>query len=767
MDICLMLFPDREKTLSRILFFLKILAIYLLAIELNLFYLFGYSPSFSELRKPDISIASEIYTNDGKLLGRYFNENRTPVSFDQLPPVLIDALVATEDTRFYKHQGIDILSVFTSAWSTFRGDKRGASTITQQLAKNLFKTRKKQSQGLLRYIPGLRTVIYKSKEWITAFKLEVIHSKEDILAMYLNTVSFGNNAFGIKTAARKYFNKEPRDLNTQESALLVGMLKATSLYNPISHPDKAAERRNVVLSQMLKYEKLEQGEYDSLSKLPLKLRITDENLLDPQDSYIPAAAAGFLKEWCRQNNLDIYSDGLKIYTSIDSKLQTYAEQAMNQHMRSLQKRFYFHWENKNPWILENGEEIPGFIENLAKRLPVYKSLNKRFKAHPDSVRIALNKPKRMKVFTWKGDQDTTFSTMDSLRYYVKILRSGMITIDPFSGHIKTWVGGINFNYFKYDHVKQAKRQPGSTFKPFVYLAAIDMGYSPCDQFVDQPVYIPYEENGEKKTWAPRNSDGVFTWNSMSLRWAMAKSCNSVTAQLTDSIGPENVVKYARMLGISSKLEAVPSIGLGPHDVSLYDMVRAYGVFLNKGILTEPLLVTKITDRDGNILAEFTPTRKRVLSEETAFLMIHMFKGGIEEPGGTSQALWEYDLFDNKNEIGGKTGTSSNHSDGWYIGLTKDLVTGVWVGAEERSVHFRTSSLGEGSKTALPIYGKFMEKVYKDPSTGITQGKFPKPEKKIERKYYCPTKVIRVLPDSLSGDSLQPLPVITDSISTAL
>ena len=419
-------------------------------------------------------------------------------------------------------------------------------------------------------------------------------------------------------------------------------------------------------------------------------------------------------------------------------MQKHGEEAMQDWMKTLQKRFRNTWQNEAPWRDENGVEIPNFLNTLAKRLPLYNTLQDKYGEQTDSIEAKLNEKKRMKVFTWKGEKDTTFSTYDSLAYYASILQSGLMTLDPFTGHIKTWVGGINYKYFKYDHINQAKRQAGSTFKPFVYLAAIDNGYSPCDKFTDKAITINYKEDGEEKSWSPKNSDWNFSGKEMSLRWAMGKSCNSITAQLTQAIGWDKVVEYAKKLGIESPLKSVPSVGLGSNDVTLYEMIRAYGVFLNTGVKTEPILVTKINDQDGKLLAEFKAKQERVISEETAWLMIHMFKGGMEEPGGTSQALWEYDIWSKGNEIGGKTGTTSNHSDGWYIGITKDLVTGVWVGADERSIHFKTSDYGEGSKTALPIYGKFMERLYHDPKSGITYGRFPKPTVKITKDYNCPT-----------------------------
>ncbi len=718
---------------------IRVIAIYFIAMELNFLWLFGYSPTINELKNPPYAIASEVYSSDSVLIGRYFKENRIPVVYDSIAPIVFKALVATEDVRFYQHHGIDFYSIGSSIWSTANGDKRGASTITQQLAKNLFRTRSRTSQGLIRFIPGIKTIVYKTKEWITALKLEYLYDKKDILEMYLNTVSFGNNSFGIKVAAKKYFNKLPLDLNTEEAALLVGMLKATSTYNPITKQEKALERRNIVLAQMAKDGVISERKYNQIVKHPIKLSLSEDDEKDKtKDSYLRTAVANYLEKWCDDNGFDLYADGLKIYTTIDSRMQKHGEEAMQDWMKTLQKRFRNTWQNEAPWRDENGVEIPNFLNTLAKRLPLYNTLQDKYGEQTDSIEAKLNEKKRMKVFTWKGEKDTTFSTYDSLAYYASILQSGLMTLDPFTGHIKTWVGGINYKYFKYDHINQAKRQAGSTFKPFVYLAAIDNGYSPCDKFTDKAITINYKEDGEEKSWSPKNSDWNFSGKEMSLRWAMGKSCNSVTAQLTQAIGWDKVVAYAKKLGIESPLKSVPSVGLGSNDVTLYEMIRAYGVFLNTGLKTEPILVTKINDQDGKLLAEFKAKQERVISEETAWLMIHMFKGGMEEPGGTSQALWEYDIWSKGNEIGGKTGTTSNHSDGWYIGISKDLVTGVWVGADERSIHFKTSDYGEGSKTALPIYGKFMERLYHDPKSGITYGRFPKPTVKITKDYNCPT-----------------------------
>lgn len=703
-----------------------------------------------------MNLVSELYTADGKLIGTYYKENRKPVEYDSISPAVIDALVATEDVRFYKHSGVDFRSLISSMVSTASGDRRGASTITQQLAKNLYSTRNRKSEGLIKYIPGVRTIIYKLKEWVTAFKLEHYYTKEEILTLYLNTVPFGNNTFGIKTASKRYFNKAVNKLQVEESALLVGMLKATTTYNPIRNSEKSVERRNTVLSQMEKYEYLSPEEFKKYSQRPLKLNPGSLDEGSDGGSYLRSAVSKYLEKWSEDNGYDLYTDGLKIYTTIDSRMQRYAEEAVNSQMKSLQRRFENIWGNENPWRTSDGKEIVDFPQKAAQRLPYYDFLKKKYNNNPDSINYYLNKPKKMKVFNWSGEKEVVFSTVDSIKYYAKILNTGMMTFDPFNGHIKVWVGGIDHNYFKYDHVNQSKRQAGSTFKPFAYLAALEAGMSPCDKYVDKPVRIPYQNEGKTEYWEPKNASYSFTGQEMSLRAAMGKSVNSITAQVTEDVGAQNVVKYAHQCGIESDLKAVPSVSLGPNDVSVFEMVRAYGTFLNKGIKSEPILVEKITDHNGKVIEEFESKQKRSLSEEIAWLMLYMLRGGMEEPGGTSQALWEWDLWKNNNQIGGKTGTSSDYVDGWYMGVTRDLVTGVWVGCDERSVHFKSSETGEGSRTALPIFGKFMEKVYKDPSLGLKPGPFPKPGVSITRKYDCPTpryEVDTVSIDTVYSDSL--------------
>lgn len=737
----------KNRYLRYFIIFIYLVVIFFCALQINFLWLFGYSPTYADIKKPSQRVGSELYTSDGKLIGRYFKENRTPVNFNEISKNVVNALIATEDIRFYNHSGIDVQALGRAVVGF--GKEGGASTITQQLAKNLYRTRYNKSSGITKNIPGIRSIIPKFKEWMTALKLEANYSKDEILTMYLNTVAFGNNTYGIKTASRIYFNKQAIELNVPQAALLVGMLKATTSYNPIKNPEKSLARRNVVLSQMNKYNYLTNDEFAIYKAKPIAIEIGNEDETNENDSYLRTAVDKYLEQWCEDNNYNLYEDGLKIYTTIDSKLQTYAEEAVKDQMRILQRRFYSVWGNEDPWEDSEGKKVD-YPERAKKTLPIYGLLQKKFPNQPDSVEAYFNKKKRMKVFSYKGDVDTLFSTMDSIRYYGKILNTGMMTLEPKSGKIKVWVGGIDYKFFKYDHVNQAKRQAGSTFKPFAYLAALESGMSPCDKITDRPVRIPYQDKGQTKYWEPKNADWNFSYQDMSLRLAMGRSVNTVTAQITEKVGAENVVKWAKACGIESPLQAVPSIGLGPSDVSVYEMVKSYGTFLNEGNKIDPILVEKIADQNDNIIEEFAPKFKRAISEEIAWLMLYMFRGSMEEPRGTSQALWEWDLFKKNNQIGGKTGTSSDYVDAWYMGITKDLVTGVWVGCDERTAHFKNGEQGEGSRTALPIFAKFMEKVYKDPNSGYTFGPFPKPTVKITRTYICPSP--RPQRDTVTVDS---------------
>ena len=731
--------PRYKKLLLRTLHIFLILFVFLVLVDMNFLWMFGKSPKLSQINDPKQKTASELYAADGKMIGKYFDENRTPVKFNEVSPVLIKTLINTEDVRFYEHHGIDLRATFSILWYMAKGEKRGGSTITQQLVKNLFKTRNNYSRGLLGHIPGVKTLIYKSKEWITALKIELFYSKDEILTMYFNTVDFGSNAYGIKTAARTFFNIKPSQLNIEQSALLVGILKAPTYYSPISHTDRALERRNIVLGQLLKYKVISQPEFDSISKIPITLNYSVENNYDGKAPYFREAVSSYLKSWLKEKELNLYDDGLKIYTTLDLGMQQYAEEAMDEHMKRLQKRFFQHWEGENPWRKENGEEIPDFVDKIVVKTDHYKNLIKLFPNQKDSVDYYSNQARKMRVYTYKGDRDTLLSTIDSIKYYNSLLHAGFVTMDPVNGYVKTYIGGINFNSFKFDHVIKSKRQPGSTFKAFVYTAAIESGYAPCDKLNDVPVTYKYTEKGIPKSWSPSNADWKFTGSSVTLKYAFAKSINSIAVQLTQEMGWKKVIEYAHKLGIKTKLADVPSVCLGSSDVSLFELITAYCPLINEGYKIEPILVTKVTDRKGKILYEMQPKKERVITEETAFLMCQMLQGGLHEPGGTTQALFEYDLFaDNKTDFGGKTGTSSNHSDGWFLGVTPNLISASWVGADNRSVHFRTSELGEGCKTALPIYGLFMEKLLKDPKYASYKKKFDKPKIKITKNYSCHT-----------------------------
>ena len=750
--------PLHIRILVRSLIVLLCFLLYIVAVDLNLFWLFGKSPNISDLNDPNYEITSELYSSDGKLIGKYFDVNRTPVEYKQISPMLINALISTEDTRFYKHHGIDIKSSFSVFWYMAKGKKRGGSTITQQLVKNLYKTRSNYSRGLLSYIPVVRTIIYKTKELTNAFKIEMFYSKEEILTMYFNTVDFGSNSFGVHTAARTFFNTSPDSLTINQSATLVGMLKAPTTYSPILHPQKSKDRRNVVLSLMLKNGVITQYQYDELIQKELEVNYTPESNNEGA-TYFRDAVSRYLQDWLKENGYDLYRDGLKIYTTVDSRMQQYAEEAAIFQMKMLQRSFDNLKRGKVPWSDEHGNEMPDFINTVLQQEPYYKSLQKRCNNNKDSIDFYLNKKHRMKVFTYNGERDTTFSHVDSIVYYNRFLHSALVSMDPSNGQIKCWVGDINYAYFKYDHVDQARRQPGSTFKTFVYTAAMDQGYGPCDKMSDIPVSINYKEKGVDKTWSPSNVACTFTGETISLKYAFAHSINSVAVQLTKIVGWQKVMEYAYKMGIKTKLEDVPSVAIGSSDVSLYELVNSYCPIVNGGYRVEPMLVTRIEDKDGNVLAEFKPKVERVLSEETAFLMTQMLRGGMTEPGATTQALFSFDMFHSKIEFGGKTGTSQNLSDGWFVGVTPKLIGGAWVGGEFRCVHFHSNHQGEGCKTALPVYGKFMEKVLKDPAFDYLKVPFPKPTVKITKNYSCQTYRPKV--DTLKVDSLAVSPAVVE------
>jgi penicillin-binding protein 1A len=581
-------------------------------------------------------------------------------------------------------------------------------------------------------------LIIKTKEWIVATQLEKSYTKNEILTLYLNTSEFGSNAYGIKTASETFFNKKPSDLAVQEAAVLVGLFKAPTYYSPVYNPDNSLRRRNTVLYQMMKNDHLTQVEFDSLSSLPIALDYSVANQNKGLATYFREIAKSDLIQWTKENlksdgtAYDLYGDGLKIYTTIDSRMQRYAEEAVDDHMRSLQKAFYNEMGKRDPWVDGDNRIIENFIEDAVRRTEAYRLLKIRFGNDTDSINLKLNEKKRMNVFSWElGEIDTLMSTMDSLRYYKKFLQTGFMSMDPLTGKIKAWVGGLDHKYFKFDHVKRGKRQPGSTFKPFVYAAAIENGYSPCYSVIDQPVevYIPGQP-----AWSPANADGKFTYERMTIRKAMAQSVNSITAYMMKKLSPKIIVETARRLGITSDLEEVPSLALGVNDVSIFEMVGAFGTFVNKGEHTTPFYIDRIEDKNGNVIQQFTAKKRPAMSEEHAYLMTYMLRGGFEEGGGTSQGV-PYSLREG-NELGGKTGTTQNASDGWYMGISKDLVSGTWVGGDDRAIHFRSWIAGQGGRTARPIWVKFMEKVYADASLGYTKGAFPRPERPLSIEINC-------------------------------
>jgi penicillin-binding protein 1A len=732
--------PFTQKVLRRGLGVFLILVSAVIAIDCNFLWLFGKSPSITQIIHPQPAIASEVYSEDGVLLGKYFYENRVPVHFSQISPMLIKTLVATEDERFYKHLGIDLIGGIAALGDIIHGDPRGASTITQQLVKNLYKTRTRSQLGFAGHIPFLRTFVAKLKEMIIAVKIEILFDKNDIVTLYLNTVDFGNNTFGIKTAAKTYFDTSPLDLKAEQCALLVGVLKATTTYNPLRNRKRALERRNVVLGIMKNHQIITDAHFETLKKLPLKLKWSPEKVNNGSAFYFRQALVDHLKPWMKKNKLDLYSDGLKIHTSVNSKMQMYAENAVKQNMKRLQQVFNEHWAGQHPWVDDKYREIPGFVDMIMSQSWEYKKLKDVYGSNPDSLEYYLTRKEKRSLFSWKGSFDSTISLRGMIQYNLRFLHAGFVALDPQTGLVKSWVGGIDFTHFMFDNVYQSRRQPGSTFKAFVYTAAIDNGFSPCDSITDRPVVIQYKENGEKKNWAPHNADWVFSQEKVTLKYAFARSLNSVSVQLTEKLGWKKVIEYARKMGIASTLDTVPSICLGVSDVSLLELVSAYCPIANGGSRVTPLLVTKIEDRRGKVLATFKPHNEKCLDPVTTFLMQQLFLGTMTEPGGTTQALYSYDLFRYKTDIGGKTGTSSNHSDGWFVGITPNLVGGAWVGGEHRCIHFKTSALGEGCKTALPIFGSFFEKVLVDTSLRYIRGRFVKPDVPITREYKCTTPV---------------------------
>lgn len=703
-------------------------------VRVDAFGLFGGLPSLEDLEKPDSRLSSELFSADGVSLGKYYRDNRTPVSYDELSPELINTLLVTEDIRFKQHSGIDLrglLRAFTGAITfSFKG---GGSTITMQLAENLYRTNS-ENQGKLYSNYRIGQIITKLKEFVISAQLERMYTKEEILAMYLNTVEYGSNSHGIKVAAKTFFNKLPSQLNYKESATLIGSINAPTRYNPVYNPENAIAKRSELLYNLYKYEIINREQYDTLRVSDLGLNYKVDNQNQGLATYFRTVVKNYLVRWCKNNGYDLFDDGLKIYTTIDSRLQEYAEQAVAEHMDTLQQVFIGHLDGRKPWIDDEGRVMENFIETATKQLPYYRDLVDKFGVDSDSVDFYLNRKKKMTVFSWEGDVDTVMSTIDSLEYFKHFLHAGFMAMDPNNGHIKAWVGGIDHKYFKFDHVIQGRRQPGSTIKPIVYTAAIDNSYSPCFPVVD--VAFTFRLPGQDPpTWTPDNSNGVFSGEKMTLRKAMANSVNSITAWLINELSPRTVVEYAQRLGITSPLDPVPSLALGGGgEVSVYEMVGAYSTFVNKGVHTKPYYISRIEDSNGNVIKQFVPQTREAINEETAYLMLHMLKGTTEEEGGTARGL-EWSLKYG-NDIGAKTGTTQNANDGWFIGVTKDLAAGAWVGGDEPPIHFRSWVLGQGARTALPIWERFMLKVYNDPALPYEKGPFDPPRVPLSVELDC-------------------------------
>ncbi len=695
---------------------------------------FGYMPSFEELENPERSLASEVYSEDGYLLGTYYIENRSDIHYNNLPPHLVNALVATEDIRFRNHAGVDVKALGRVAYGLVSGNHAGGgSTLTQQLAKNLF------PRGNLN---KWQLILRKLKEWVTATKLERNYSKEEIMAMYLNTVSYGHHAFGIKSAARTFFNKTVDSLNLQESALLVGVVNAPTWYSPIRNPERAFDRRNLVLAQMQKYDYISDAVYDSVSAMPI-----DMSAFNVQDHtagmarYFREYLRAEMKNWCEHHYrpdgtpYNLYRDGLRIYTTIDSRMQKYAEEAVAEHLgQTLQPSFYKHWEGYTwaPFVFERkviDEEIEKLLNQSMRRSERYRKM-KAAEIPADSIELAFNTPYEMSVFSWEGPIDTLMSPMDSIRYYKHILQAGLLSMEPGTGAVKAYVGGIDYLYFKYDHATQARRQVGSTFKPFLYTLAMQQGeFTPCYRLpnIQYTVDLP---NGD--IWAPRNSSSKKVGEMVTLKWALANSNNWISAFLMRRYSPLSVVRMARSMGVKSSIDPVPSIALGACDLSLYEMVGAMNTFPSKGMYVKPLFITRIEDKNGNVIESFVPERKEAMSEETAYLMLELMKGVVESGTGIRLRL----TYEFNNPVAGKTGTTQNQSDGWFMGIVPQLSTGVWVGCEDRSAHFRTITLGQGANMALPIWALYMRKVYNDPSLGFEMIDFEKPMSGFEIETDC-------------------------------
>ena len=683
--------------------------------------LFGTMPTFEELENPKTNLATEIISADGKVLGTYYVENRSNVRYSELSHYMPEALISIEDERFTEHSGIDERALFRVAFGIITGkDKGGGSTITQQLAKNLFPRGENLSKPKL--------VLRKFQEWITATKLEHNYSKEEIIAMYLNTVAFGHNAYGIRSAASTFFDKKPKEMNIEECALMAGVVNAPTRFSPVRNPERSLGRRNLVLKKMAENGFITQAECDSITQIPIDMShfsIKDHNT--GQATYFREFLRGELNEWAKNTTradgqpYNIYRDGLRIYTTIDSRMQHYAEEAVKEFMgKELQPMFYNHWKGQKnaPYSNVTADEIDHILETSMKRTDRYRIL-KNEGMPMDSIRAEFDRPVPMTIFSWDGPIDTVMSPMDSIRYYKWFLQASLISIESHTGHVKAYVGGLDYRFFKYDHVTQARRQVGSTFKPFLYSLAMQEGeYTPCTRIPNIQYNIQLEDG---KVWSPGNSGGR-VGEEVTLKWALAQSNNWISAYLMNQFGPNAVIAQARRMGVESPIDAVPAICLGVCDLKLIEMVGAMSTFANQGVYIKPMFITRIEDKNGNVIQRFSSEESEAMSELTAYKMVELMKGVVQS--GTGIRLRSYYGFN--NPVAGKTGTTQKNSDGYFMGITPDLTTGVWVGAEDRSVHFRSTKLGQGSHTALPIWAMYMKKVYADKNLNISKGDFTKP-----------------------------------------
>ncbi len=729
----------QKPSFKKLLIILWVGFFVVLSIPPGIFYItslgwLGPLPGFEEIENPRSNLASQIISADGKVMGKFYKENRTHVEFDEISPYVIQALIATEDERYMSHPGIDFRAIARAIGKL--GSAGGASTITQQLAKNLFH---EPARSLLDRIKQ------KLKEQVIAARLERQYTKEEIITMYLNQFDFIYQAVGIHSAAAIYFNTTPDSLDLNQSAMLVGMVKNPTWYNPIRAPIRAIERRNTVLGQMVRNKKISRETFDEYKLLPVELNFTrqghDEGMAPYFREYVRAA----LRKWIQENPkpdgtyYNSYTDGLRIYTTIDSRMQTYAEEAVEEHMSNLQRVFFKVDGNKQgfPFSKINNEQIDRILTQAMRRTDRYRSM-KAEGISEDSIREVFETPVRMSVFSWQGDIDTVMSPLDSIHYYKQFYRTGMISIDPFTGFVKAWVGGINFKHFKFDHVYTGRRQVGSTFKPFVYSTAIKQKkYTACFEVPDVLTCIEKGMYGLMQDWCPENSNKTYG-EIRTLRNALANSVNTVTTFLMKQIGPEPVVNMARSMGVSGEIPMLPSIALGTIDMSIYELAGAYTTFINGGVYTQPLMITRIEDRNGTVLQEFTPYTNEIMNERDAYTMIEILKGVTTQGTGARLRLkaGNYNHYHNvvtgfpygfENQIAGKTGTTQNNSDGWFVGMVPNLVTAVWAGCEDRSAHFRGTAYGQGATVALPTWALFMRKCYSDSSLNVSSEAFPAPD----------------------------------------